>query len=218
MQFVVIPLFERWSEFNGTPLSKRMLQNVISNKKIWDDASEGKTPSLESEIRLLPPLKTTVQQHSVQTQVHISAERSRESLAPAIVTDHHNGGSPPKETPTTPTDSKRTKPSYPSLCNPLVPVTEGVEVANWTGRRHSLPPPSLAKDLALLLEQSKENIGFSNNGHRTAIIPNGGGPAKLRCERRRHSLPQGVMKQLIGSGLSSVVGKNIYISCLVDYI
>ena len=36
MQFVVLPLFNEWSRFCPTELSRTMLQNIKLNKEEWD--------------------------------------------------------------------------------------------------------------------------------------------------------------------------------------
>ena len=35
--YVALPLFKAWSQFTKSPLSRRLCQNIISNKSYWDD-------------------------------------------------------------------------------------------------------------------------------------------------------------------------------------
>ena len=239
MQFVAVPLFERWCEFNDTQLSRTMLNNAIINQKMWmtmleeeKSAQEGTSTSScgqtarhqQTPVTTQPTPSSVTSQ--VQTHVQVSAPQSAPQSAPAIVSDHHtsdeNGGSTGDGVSvaavaavTVNIDSADSTPSRDDgdqindIRYPLIPVTEGVVMANWTGRRHSLPPPSLAKDLAQLLGVAKENISCtnkSNGSNKNGANKYNNGPAtfKGRHEKRRHSLPHTMLGHLISN--SSCVG------------
>lgn len=153
MQFVVLPLFQEWHQFNPTALSQKMVQNTHTNKASWDGV-----------IREVEVEKHHQKEEPVQ---HVPDTSDEENTHPDFEAKENidiNQGVSGDEN-----DS----------CYEL-PLSEEIELVGSKKRRHSLPPPSISRDLNSLLTTRKESF-------------------PVISIRRRHSLPKASLFQTTSS-------------------